>query len=131
MSAELIESIRIYVRYETKNEKGETRRERNENVNELTPKFIIPFAGMYLWDLYFSVSDSLTRIKDSICHPIPPSEFKSYCELTETIVYPHEYDILRKMDSMFCSEMNKELQDYQTRQHEAQKREVEAAKNKR
>lgn len=112
------------------NEKGETRRERNEVMGQDTPEFKIPQTGNYLWNIFFEMCESVGRIKNGMCYPIPPSEFKAYFELTETIVYPHEYGILRNMDSVFVIEMNKELQDFQSRQREEHKRELEQSRKK-
>lgn len=112
-------------------EKGVTRRERNELVEEYTPEFKIPLEGRYLWDWYFSISGSLTRVLNGICHPLPPSEVLAWVKMTETIVYPFEYDILREMDSVFCSEMNKELMDYQARQREQHQKELEASRKRK
>jgi hypothetical protein len=87
----------------------------------------VPPAGRYLWDWYFDLSDSLRRVRNGACEPIPPSEFLAWREATGNIVYPSEYAILREMDGAYCDEMNKELSDYQER--EAEKRRLEAAQN--
>jgi hypothetical protein len=124
----LIDAISIYVRYELPNEKGETRRERNLKFEEYTPPFSIPESGVYLWRWYFSISDSLRRVREGICEPIPPSEYIAWSHISGEIINHREQKILQRMDIAFCSEMNKELTDFRTRREEEQKAEIEKAR---
>lgn len=98
-------------------ENGKTRRERNEefDVEELTPSYELDVCSSFYFDLYFEISDRLRRVVEGFCSPIPPSEFVAWATLTNTVVYPWEYDILFKMDAAYCSEMNKELAAYRER----------------
>lgn len=105
-----------------------TRRERNEQFGEPSPPVIVPQAGRYLWDWYFSLSDSLRRVRSGVCEPFPPTEFIAWRVATGEIVYPSEYAILRAMDGAYCAEMNKELADYRERARE--EAEAEAAKGR-
>jgi hypothetical protein len=105
----LCEAVRVYTRYETPDEKGVTRRQRYERIQQPVPLFYIPEAGKYLWDWFRELNFSVTRIKDGQCCLIPPSEVLAWINLTGTIIYPSEYDILRAMDHEYCSEINKEL----------------------
>ena len=76
------------------------------------------------------MSDTLHRIRDSVCHPIPPTEFRAWCVLSGNIVYPHEYAIISGMDKVFCDEMNDELRNADERRHEEHKKQLaEAAQN--
>lgn len=54
---------------------------------------------------------------------MPWSEFYHWAQVTQTIVHPEEYAILRAMDAVFCEETNSELQAY----HERLKSERNAA----
>lgn len=121
--------MRIFVRYHVPDEKGETRRERNERFDqdELSPPLIIPPIGAYIWQWYHSLSARLRRVRDGVCEPIPPSEFAAWVSVTQTIIYPWEYNIISAIDDAYCDEMNKELKDYRARQDEAMK---EAAKTR-
>lgn len=102
----------------------------NEVPDAVAPEIEIePEAAIY-WQWYFSLSNSLRRVRDGYCEPFPPSEFLAWSQATGTIVYPQEYAILRAMDDAFREEMNKELADYRERLREKQKAEVEAAKAK-
>jgi len=119
----LSDAIRTYVRYDVKDEGGETRRERNDRFGHESPPLEYPFAAAHLWEWYFDLSQRLRRVRDGVCEPIPPSEFEAWQRLTGNIVYRHEYAILAAMDAAYCDEMNKELADYQERMREkAEKR---------
>jgi len=86
---------------------------------------IVPQLGRHLWDWYFDLSDRVRRVRDGVCEPIPPTEFVAWCQATDNIVYPNEYAMLSAMDSAFCAEMNKELNDYNERQKALQAAEAE------
>lgn len=124
---ELKEAIRVFVRYEQPDERGLTRRERNENFQQPAPEFVIPDGGEYLWDWYHEISGRLRRVDDGVCFPIPWSEYKSWAEVTRQIVNSDEYAILGAIDVDFCDEMNKELQAYRERENERQRAEILAA----
>lgn len=70
-------------------------------------------------------------MRDGVCEPIPPSEFLAWAAATDTVIYPTEYKALRAMDRAYCTEMSKELKDYQERENERMKQEAEAAKSGR
>lgn len=127
---DLTEAVRVRVRYDQPNEKGQTRRERNDDFGENSPTWIVPLSGRYLWNWFYELSNSLRRVRDGVCEPIPPSEFLAWKAATRNIVYPGEYDILRAMDAAFCAEMNQELRDFEERRKAKQEADIEAAKNK-
>lgn len=87
-----------------------TRREAYPRFNWPVPDLDIPEAGQHLWNWYSTVSRRVGRIRDGVCHPIPPSEWLAWQTLTGEIVYSWEHDILAAMDVAFCEEMNKELE---------------------
>lgn len=121
----------MFVRYETPNKDGLTRRERNEAANEYTPEFSIPEHGKYLWDIYHNISESVSRTVEGYYRLIPPSEYEAWFRLTGTLVYSCEYDILVAMDREYCLEANKELDDIRSRAQEEQMREIEKNKRRR
>lgn len=100
-------------------EKGETRRERNERYDVYAPPLIIPDAGRYLWDWYNDIASCVGRVRDGVCYPIPPSEYKAWADVAGHIVNGNEYDILRAMDRSFCDMMNEEFEAYRQRQKDA------------
>lgn len=131
MKADLVESVRIRVRYDFPNEHGETRRERNENFDQSSPDYNVPHIVRHIWDRYFEISSSIRRVKDGACSPIPPSEFLAWSRLTRTVISIWEYEVLRAMDDAYRSEVDQELKDYQERQKDAMKTETQAARRTR
>lgn len=109
---------------------GETRRDKNEKAGVLTPLFCIPDSGKYLWDIYLQIIKQINRISENGAYVlIPPSEWKAWFDLTGTIAYPREYDILTSMDRIYCEEANKELEDIRAK--EEAEREKNRSKPKR
>ncbi len=133
MKAELLEAVRVYVRYETpdKDDEEETRRARNERVGEYTPSFDIPVYGRFLWDIHQNIMKSVSRTFEGFYRMIPPTEFEAWFRLTGTLVYPKEYDILSAMDRVYCEEANKELENINSKRREEQERQMQQAKKAR
>lgn len=119
--AELIDAINIRVRYDTEDERGETRRERNETVEISSPLLIVPDYLEHLWEWYFALSRRCQRVNNGVCSPIPPSEILAWLTLTGTLVHTHEYDILCGMDDAYCAAVNEELSMYRVRTYEQNK----------
>lgn len=111
-------------------ERGEKRRDRNAKHDKDSPEFAVPVEGVYLWQWYQQISDSLQRVIDGVCRPIPPSEFVAWQSMSRNIVNHVEYDILRKMDKAYCDEMNIELKNYNERLDEAREKELEVKTHK-
>lgn len=107
----------VHVRYDTPDDKGETRRDRNIRFDkaELNPEMILPEAGLYLWDWFHDISASVTRIIQGQPIRIPPSEFLAWATVTGRIVLQAEYAILRDMDAAFCSALGAEIVEAQAR----------------
>jgi len=81
----------------------------------------LSIAELHYFDLYFEISDRFRRIQEGVCSPLEPGQFLDWQKLTKSVVFPWEYDILHKMDEAYCSEMNKELEDFRVRQSEPKK----------
>lgn len=115
--------MKIRVRYDQPDENGITRRFRNEDFehDHLTPDYELDFCALFYFDLYFRISDRLQRVKDGCCSPIEPVQFQAWLALTNSVVYPWEYDMLGEMDLAFCQEMNAEIEAYQQRQADKSK----------
>lgn len=121
----------MHVRYEMPDEKGETRRERNERLKEPTPFFKIPEAGIHIWQWFREINDIASPMREGFCRRIPPSEYLAWQKITENIVYPEEYDILFAMDAVFCDEMNAEIQSRETIRQERLEKEREMNSRRR
>jgi len=109
------------IRYDFKDENGETRRERNARFNVESPDLVIPGSGRYLWDWFESLASGVGRVSDGVCAPIPWTEFLAWANVTGNVVFPSEYVILRAMDATFCEETNKEFENYRARLAEKHK----------
>jgi hypothetical protein len=121
---ELCDAIRIYVRYDQEDEKGETRRERNTKYDTPSPEIELPDDGIYIWDWYHEISNGLRRVHDGICIAIPWSEFIAWSKVTSVEVLAAEYKVLRAIDNAFVEAMNDELQAYHDRENERRKQEM-------
>lgn len=115
----------MHARYDIPAERGlkgddgkpvlETRRDYNDRFDTASPLIYLPPAGEHIWTWYMRLSGTLRRVRDGVCEPIPPTEFRAWCEASGTIVYPWEYAILCAMDVAYCSEMSKEIAAYHER----------------
>ena len=117
-----MDAVSHRVRYETKDENGETRADRNKRFSQPLPQHsseLIPDGGEYLWEWFFDLNSRLKRIVDGNVIPIPPSEMLAWKELHGHIVYSWELDILEGMDLAFCAEMGEELKAFHERQKDA------------
>jgi hypothetical protein len=111
----LCEVIRVRVRYDTPDEKGETRRERNPRFGVTSPEIIEPVGGEYLLDWYDELTSGTLRVSESNVNPISWREFQAWVDVTGKIVWPFEFEILREMDKAYCDEMGIEIAAYVAR----------------
>lgn len=86
---------------------------------------------MHIWQWYFEISQFFTRIKDDRCHPIAPSEFVAWRDLTQNEIHDYEFEMLINMDRAYCRTMNIELRDFNIREKERQRIEHEQKSRKR
>lgn len=115
---ELVVAIGVKARYDTKDENGETRRERNDKFGESSPLLEIPEAGEYLWNWFSDLSRMYSRTHEGVCRRIPPSEYLAWAEVMGNIVRLDEYAILIDMDEEFCKQMNINFSEYRIRLEE-------------
>lgn len=115
IEASLVEYIELRTRYDTPDENGEKRRDRNEKFDGVTPEFAPPEVGAYLLDWFDELATMVGRTWDGVCHSIPPTEYLAWREMFGHVVRPHEFIILRAMDKAFCKAMNQEFEDYRAR----------------
>lgn len=115
--------MRVFVRYKTPDEHGQTREERNAafGKSELTPDLVIPEAGRHLWDIYRNIRRQLLSVQNGVALPVPWSEWVAYRIEAGVIVHPSERVILHAMDQAYCAELNIELENYRLRVADAQK----------
>lgn len=127
---DLVEAVRVYTRYDLPDKNGVTRRERNEIVNVDSPKFELPDAGIYLWKWFTDLNLCVHRVDfNGYYYNIPPSEFLAWSTLKGITIFPEEYDILKSMDTVFCKELNADINAFRAKEDERRKREMEASKS--
>lgn len=127
----MCEAIEIFVRYETPDENGVTRRERNEQFGVSSPLLYIPEAGEHIWNWYWEISKNSKRISEGVCKPLAWSEIAGWLQITGAIVNDEEMKILLEMDASFCAETNRELNDYRVRREEKFKSDNPAKRKRR
>ena len=115
LKADLVEAIRINVRYNTPDEHGETRAERYLRFDKMAPELDIPDEGRHLWDWFSQLSRGVRRLSEGRANPITWIDYLSWSQVVGLLVRPVEYDILHAMDVAYCDEVNKELEDYRAR----------------
>lgn len=102
--------MQIRVWFYTPNASGMTENERWDAFGKPENKQYcddhVPEAYRYLWDLYFTLSGQLQRVRDGVCSPVPPSELLAWSTLTGTSFDPLEYAIVSRIDAAYCQEVN-------------------------
>ena len=98
-------------------------------MGKFVPDFEIPVDGVYLWEWFTQLCESVTRIdfNGNYCL-IGPSQIFAWSNLTKNLITPPEYDILNSMDVVYCDELNKEIRARHAKEEEKRKREMDAAK---
>jgi hypothetical protein len=115
--------MEVFVRYEIKDENGETRRDRNERFEHgSSPPVEIPDEARYLWRWFMELSDGTGRFREGLYHPITWADLKAWSDVTGTIVYRVEFDILRAMDDAYCHGMNQHVSERHARDMEQLRR---------
>lgn len=124
----MAEAVKVRVRYDTKDENGETRRERNEKFDAESPSLDIPDEGLYLWQWFWNLSTWFRRVRSGVSEPIVPSEMIAWAEVIGVEVRPAEFAILHVMDMAFCEATNVEISEWRERDREKQRQEMDASK---
>jgi len=111
-------------------DKGETRRERNERAEVDCPDLVIPESGQHLFDLYFDISKAINRFRDGMCLRIDPVQFKAYIDLAQLRVTPPEFQCLIDMDTEFIGETQLELNSVSEKRREEIAKETKQRRRK-
>lgn len=127
-----MEAVRVYTRYDLPDQKGETRRERNQKLGFESPDFEIPYAGEYLWEWFTKLSNAIHRVDfNGYYYNLPPSEIIAWCKLTGVDINEGEYEIISAMDDSFCKELNAEIEANRSRKMDEQKQETNSKVKRR
>lgn len=105
------------MRYDTCDENGETRRERNTRFGVESPDADVPEVGDHVWDWFWELSG---RRKPGP-EPISYAEIGEWQRLTGTQVLPEEVRMLIAMDDAYLGEFGKERQAYYERMKDKSK----------
>lgn len=137
----MIEAVRIYARYDMPcelfalNDDGEhfTRREAQAQMGteEQPPEMEMPDDGIYLWRLFTEIDGAVTRHRDGVITPIPPSEWAAWLTLTDRELLPDEWEILHAIDVIFCAELNQDYEAVRQRKAEQERTTRENAQQQR
>jgi len=84
-------------------------------MNVLNQEIVLPEIGLYLWDWFHEISNSVNRVIQGQPMRVPPSEFLAWATMTGRIVLSAEYAILRDMDAAFCSALAVEISEASAR----------------
>jgi len=101
----LTEAVHYHVRYNTRDEKGETRAERNARfeVPELTPpEPDVPWLFAHVWTWFWEISGQRKKGMDG-AEPIGWNEISDWSRLTGNELRPEELQMLIDMDAAFRS----------------------------
>lgn len=101
----LTDAIRYHVRYNTRNEEGQTRAERNARfgMSHLTPpEPEIPIAAEHVWTWFWELS-AQRRSGFGGAEPLSWDEIAAWMRLTQTQVIPEEVSMLTAMDLAYRS----------------------------
>lgn len=127
-----MEAVRVYTRYDLPDKKGVTRRQRNEIVDVESPLFETPSDGLYLWEWFIAINESVHRIDfNGYYCCISPSDFLAWSKLTGNQINKYEYDCLSAMDRTYCKELNADINAERAREEEERKRKLESSKRGR
>ncbi len=75
----------------------------------IAPEIDIPEGFERYWSIFWDVSNSVSRSIDGVVMLVPPSEWYYWSKLTNTVLNPDEFALLRAMDAAFCSQLNAEI----------------------
>jgi hypothetical protein len=117
---DLAECIRLIVRYETKDEAGETRRQRNERFGfaDRNPVIEPPEGAEHLLEWFMSLSERRSY-GYSGPNPISFMDISAWCSLTGERPSREEVAAILKMDSAFLRASGEERDAQMARMKEA------------
>lgn len=111
MTADLAYAVWCRARYLTPDADGETRADRNARFgqSDATPDWSVPASGQYLYDWFDDLCSGHNRVVNGRTQRITWADFSAWQQVSQNIVYPHEFAILRAMDTAYCEALEEEL----------------------
>ena len=105
------------MRYDTADEKGETRRQRNSKFGQPSPEQEVPDAAEHVWDWFWTLSARRKSGPEALTY----AEVGEWQRLTGNAIRPEEVEMIMRMDDALLAEVGKEKQAYMTRSREQSK----------
>lgn len=109
------------VRYETPDDKGETRRQRNARFGAQSPDLEAPFAGELILEWFWHLS-AFRGEGVSGPAPIRHADIRDWSVLSHTPLRPEEVTILLQLDQAYRSALSAEMADQAARREQASKK---------
>jgi hypothetical protein len=109
----LTDAIRLTVKWNTPNSKGENRIEYHERFGVEIDEDIEPFLpeiSLPYWLWFWEINQGRQKSQSGI-QPIPAAEFYAWAILTDTPLSSKDFLILRKMDQAYCQTLTEEVQN--------------------
>ena len=106
----------MLVRYDTPDEDGETRRERNERFDceDQNPEIEPPEDGKWLWDWFLELNACRSQ-GFSAPNAVTFPDLESWSRLTGNIIRREEIAIIRRMDDAFLAALAEEREEQRKR----------------
>ncbi len=118
----MCEGLRIQARYDTPDQNGETRRERNARFGVSSPAPLrVNQKGRYLWEWFISAS-AFREYHDGQPRYITPDQWKFWAEINSVEVRLEEFKVLVKMDRAYIPALIAELSDQRQREYDKHKK---------
>lgn len=101
------------MRYESLDEKQETRRERNAKFGKDSPDVDVPDAGQHIWEWFWKLSAQ--RDRSMGVSPLKMADVWAWNDLGRISINPNEFDILLDMDLAYREQQTLEEADQRER----------------
>jgi len=99
-----------FIRYDTPDGEGQTRRERNQSfgMSHHSKDVNITFEARYLWDIFWQICNRHNQ-DDRGPLPMLAGDFFNEIHLSGNLINRKEADILLAMDAAYCTSLREEI----------------------
>lgn len=118
LTEQLAEAVRILVRYDTPDEKGMTRRDRNEKFGQASPDHEVPEDAIHVWAWFWELSSRRKSGPEALAY----ADVGEWQRLMRRQVRPEEVEMIMSMDNAFLAEVREEQSMRVERASEASKK---------
>lgn len=96
--------MHLHVRYETPDDRKETRRQRNARFGQPSPVVVVPPAGAHVWEWFWALSNRRKSGPEALSF----GEIGEWQRVTGTQIRPPEVEMLIQMDNAYLSAVRDE-----------------------